>query len=103
VVVVEGFFDCMRVSQAGYPCVVALLGARISSVQKSLLTARYDKVILILDGDPTGRFATAQIASDLAPACSVTQVLLAPGIQPDQMSREQIRQVLGGGERRQTN
>jgi DNA primase len=99
VVVVEGFFDCMRVSQAGYPCVVALMGACLSSTQKSLLTSRNDKVILMLDGDPTGRFATDQIASDLAPVCSVTKLLLEPGIQPDQMTREEIRQVLSGGER----
>ena len=28
VIVVEGFFDCMRVYQAGFPCVVARMGAR---------------------------------------------------------------------------
>lgn len=101
VIVVEGFFDCMRVSQAGYPCVVALMGARLSAAQKSLLTDRYNEVILMLDGDPTGRSATAQIASDLALVCSVTEFQLATGVQPDQMTREQIRQILSGEERRQ--
>jgi DNA primase len=96
VIVVEGFFDCMRVSQAGYPCVVALMGARLSIKQKSLLTDRYHEVILMLDGDPTGRSATAQLASDLAPACRVTELLLDSGVQPDQMTCEQIRQLLNG-------
>jgi transposase len=32
-IVVEGFFDCLRVHQAGYRNVVALMGARLSEVQ----------------------------------------------------------------------
>jgi DNA primase len=91
VVVVEGFFDCMRVHQAGFCCVVALMGARLSPAQKSLL-AHFSSILLLLDGDRTGRRATAQIASDLTPACSV--MLLPPDMQPDQMTAEQIRQVL---------
>jgi DNA primase len=102
VIVVEGFFDCMRVHQAGFGCVVALMGARLSEAQMALLTERYRRIILMLDGDPTGRSAMTQIASDLAPARSVTQVLLAPGVQPDQMTAEQIRHVLTGAERRQS-
>jgi len=96
VIVVEGFFDCMQVHQAGFGCVVALMGARLSGRQKSFLIDQYRKVTLMLDGDPTGRSATAQIASELAPAMSVTELLLAPGVQPDQMTSEQIWQVLKG-------
>lgn len=102
VIIVEGFFDCMRVHQAGIPCVVALMGARLSRAQKDLLADRFSNVILLLDGDQTGRTATAQIASDLAPACSVTELLLPPGIQPDQMTAAEIRRVLTGAERRLT-
>lgn len=101
VIVVEGFFDCMRVHQSGFSCVVALMGARLSQAQKDLLTGRFSHVALLLDGDPTGRAATARIASDLAPACSVTALLVPPGMQPDQMTAEQVRQVLTGAERRQ--
>jgi DNA primase len=98
VVVVEGFFDCMRVHQAGFSCVVALMGACLSRAQKNLLAGRFSSIALLLDGDQTGRRATAQIASDLAPACSV--LLLPPDTQPDQMAAEQIRQVLTKIERR---
>jgi len=101
VIVVEGFFDCMRVYQAGFPCVVALMGARLSPAQRVLLAARFCEVVLLLDGDPTGRAATAQIASDLRPTCTVTELLLPANVQPDQMAAEQIRRVLAGGERRQ--
>jgi DNA primase len=100
VIVVEGFFDCMRVHQAGFPFVVALMGARLSPAQKDLLTQRFSSVVLLLDGDRAGRAATAQIARDLAPTCSITEVLLPPEMQPDQMAAADIRQALAEGERR---
>ena len=100
VIVVEGFFDCMRVHQAGFAGVVALMGARLSSTQKELLTARFSKIVLLLDGDATGRAATTQIAGSLASG-SVTELLLPPGVQPDQMTADQILQVLEGAERSQ--
>ena len=102
VIVVEGFFDCMRIYQAGFCCVVALMGARLSPAQKALLAVRFRRVLLLLDGDSTGRAATSQIARDLAGACSVTPLLLPPGVQPDQMGAEEIRLFVAGEERRLT-
>lgn len=99
-IVVEGFFDCMRIHQAGFPCVVALMGARLSRIPRALVTDRFSSVVLLLDGDPTGRRATTQIAGDLALALTVTDVLLPAGLQPDQMQADQIRQVLARAERR---
>jgi len=101
VIVVEGFFDCMRVHQAGFPSVVGLMGARLSAVQKDLLADQFSGVVLMLDGDPTGSVATKQIAAELQPACRVSQVLLPPDMQPDRMSAEQVRDALRNpGERR---
>ena len=99
VVVVEGFFDCMRVYQAGFPCVVALMGARLLPAQKALLAGRFSQIVLMLDGDATGRAATRQIANHLAGSSSVTPVLLPPGVQPDQMSAEEIRHLMARKER----
>jgi len=101
VIVVEGFFDCMRVHQAGFAGVVALMGARLSAPQQELLTGRFSKIVLLLDGDATGRTATAQIAGDLASVSDVTELLLPPGMQPDQMAADQIRRVFGEKERSQ--
>jgi len=101
VIVVEGFFDCMRVHQAGFAGVVALMGAPLSRAQKEPLTGRFSKIVLLLDGDATGRAATTQIAGSLASASAVTELLLPPGVQPDQMAADQIRRVLGEMERSQ--
>jgi hypothetical protein len=99
-IVVEGFFDCMRVHQAGFPNVVGLMGAVLSETQKELLATGFRRIILMLDGDATGRRATAQIAAALRPACTVIEVPLPTGWQPDQMTTEQVRDLLAGERRR---
>ena len=34
VIMVEGYFDCLHVHQAGFPAVVALMGASLSAQQE---------------------------------------------------------------------
>ena len=48
----------------------------------------------MLDGDQAGRTASHAAAQRLAGQCSVCQVTVAPGRQPDQMSDDEIRQIL---------
>jgi len=96
VVVVEGFFDCMKVYQAGFPNVVALMGSELYERQEELLTNHFDRVVLLLDGDEAGRAAVSEITSQLARNCFVRVVELPDGIQPDMMSSEEIRRILGG-------
>ena len=95
VVVVEGFFDSMKVHQAGIPSVVALMGAALSRDQENLMVQRFRRVRLMLDGDQAGRAASHAAAQRLARQCSVDQITVASGRQPDQMSQDEIRQVLG--------
>src|SRR5262245_6793439 len=93
-VIVEGFFDCLKLYQAGLRSVVALMGSALYVPQQGALLQRFHRVILMLDGDPTGRRATAEIAARLRAHCSVQVVHLPEWMQPDQMSAHQIRQVL---------
>ena len=93
-VVVEGFFDCMKVHQAGYPCVVALMGSALSVRQEKLLEDYFERVILMLDGDKAGMSAAATIAARLTGKISVKVVHVPTGRQPDQMSTEEIRVCL---------
>lgn len=55
VIVVEGFFDCLRAHEAGLPCVVSLMGCSLSLRQEELLCERFQDVTLFLDGDSAGR------------------------------------------------
>jgi DNA primase len=94
VVAVEGFFDCLKVHQAGYGSVVALMGAALYDRQRWLLTERFRSVILMLDGDEPGRRASAVMASRLAAYCPVRVIQLAVNTQPDQLSEQAIQEIL---------
>jgi DNA primase len=91
VVVVEGFFDCFTVHQAGLPCVVALMGCSLSLRQEELLQERFQEVVLFLDGDKVGRTAAIKIASRLVSKVSTRVVEIPTGGQPDQLGSDQIR------------
>ena len=62
VIVVEGFFDALKVHQAGHPAVVALMGSSFSQRQSELLLSHFASVTLMLDGDEPGRRAAEVIA-----------------------------------------
>jgi DNA primase len=91
VVVVEGFFDCLNVHQAGLPCVVALMGCSLSQHQERLLQQHFQEVILLLDGDRAGRAAGIAIAARLCSKISTRLVEIPSGTQPDQLGADQIR------------
>ena len=93
-VVVEGFFDCMKVHQAGFRSVVALMGSVLYEPQRHALRERFRHVILLLDGDATGRKASTVVAQKLRPQCSVRVVLLPDGVQPDQLPAKDIGKTL---------
>src|SRR5260370_21669021 len=62
VIVVEGFFDALKVHQAGHPGVLALMGSAFSQRQSELLLSRFASVTLLLDGDQPGRHAADVMA-----------------------------------------
>lgn len=94
VVVVEGFFDCFKLHQAGVRSVVALMGSALYASQQRLLLNRFPRVILMLDGDAAGRRATAEITARLLPHCSVQAIHLASDTQPDQLISDEVWRLL---------
>jgi DNA primase len=94
VVVVEGFFDCFKLHQAGVHSVVALMGSALYPQQPCALLQHFRRVILMLDGDAAGRHATAECAARLGAHCEVEIINLPDGMQPDLMSNDRIRQAL---------
>lgn len=94
VVVVEGFFDCFKLHQAGVRSVVALMGSALSASQQRLLLDRFRSVILMLDGDAAGRRAAAEITARLLPRCLVQTIHLPADTQPDQLTSDQVWPLL---------
>ena len=95
VIVVEGFFDALKVHQAGHPAVVALMGSSFSQRQSELLLSHFASVTLMLDGDQAGRHATEVMAELLTPKVRVHQVELPNRMQPDQLSSAEISVLVG--------
>lgn len=92
VVVVEGFFGCMRVWQAGFP-VVGLMGCTLSDAQLCLLK-RFRHVVLMLDGDEPGREATEAILPRIAAQSFVRNVTLGEACEPDLLTPEELATLL---------
>jgi DNA primase len=94
VVMVEGFFDCLQLPQAGVPAVVALMGAALYEAQQRALLHQLRTFILMLDGDTAGRHATDAIAAQLRPHAVVRVIHLPDGVQPDQLTAKAVREIL---------
>jgi DNA primase len=93
VIVVEGFFDCLKVDQAGFPAVVALMGSSCSKRQEDLLVEKFQRVVLLLDGDDAGRAGAAEIAARIVRRRWVRVIDLPDGKQPDMLSEEELKQL----------
>jgi DNA primase len=93
-VIVEGFFGCMKFHQFGCRKVVALMGCTMSVAQEELIrkhTNSLSQVIVILDEDEAGRAGREDIAVRLARFVFVkVHAFDKEGQQPEDMSAEDI-------------
>ncbi len=93
VVLVEGFFDCIKVYQSGYPC-IALLGSSLSKAQEELLLRHFRGAVLLFDGDQAGRRATKDCSQRLGQRILVKAITLPDQKQPDMLSAKEIKSLL---------
>lgn len=56
VIIVEAAFDAMRIHQAGYPNVIAILGGNVSKYKMELLNTYFDTIIIMTDNDPVKKY-----------------------------------------------
>ncbi len=99
-VLVEGFFDTMKLWQAGFRNVVALMGTSLSDEQAELLMEALTpgrKLALMLDPDEPGQKATREIVERLINKLYIKVIdLQENGMEADELSAEKIRDILGG-------
>jgi DNA primase len=97
-VIVEGFFDAMKLHQHGCRKVVALMGSTMSTAQEELIrkyTDRHSHVIVMLDEDEAGRSGREDIAARLARFVFVkVHGFGEEGRQPDHLSAEEVAALL---------
>jgi DNA primase len=99
-VIVEGFFDCMKLHQHGIGRVVALMGSVMSGAQEELIkkcTNHTSQIVVMLDEDEAGRLGREDIAVRLAKYAFVKiHVFDKLGTQPDRLTTEEMNQIFGG-------
>ena len=97
-VIVEGFFDCMKLHQYGCKRVVALMGSTLSAAQEELIrkcTDRNSQVIVMLDEDEAGNAGREDIAVRLSKFAFVKiHCFDEPGKQPDQLTAEEVHNAV---------
>jgi DNA primase len=93
-VIVEGFFDCMKLHQHGCRRVVALMGSTMSAAQEELIRKHTDsksQVIVMLDEDEAGQAGREDIAVRLAKFVFVkVHTFEKPDMQPDNLTAEEV-------------
>ncbi len=95
VVLVEGYFDALRLVAAGLECVVAPMGTALTEQQADLIAKYSRSVFLLYDSDAPGQKATFRAADVLlAKGLEVRVVTLPDGDDPDTFVRKQGREAL---------
>ena len=96
-VIVEGFFDAIKLHQHGCRKVVALMGSSLSSAQEELIrksTYRRSHVVIALDEDDAGRAGREDIACRLSKFCFVhVHQFEKAGMQPEHLSAEDVAEL----------
>lgn len=99
-VIVEGFFDCMKLYQHGHRKTVALMGSTMSSAQEELIREHSEansRIILMLDEDEAGQTGRENIAARLSRFCFVkAHVFPKSDMQPEDLSAEELNEIVGG-------
>jgi DNA primase len=96
-VVVEGYFDCVVLWQAGIQNVVSPSGTAFTPEQAKLLRRYAERVILAFDPDQAGQAATLRGIDVLLSAGMTVQVARLPaGQDPDELVRQHGADALRG-------
>lgn len=99
-VIVEGFFDAMKLHQHGCRKVVALMGATLSTVQEELIkqhTDNHSHVIVMLDENDAGKAGREDIACRLSKFCFVrVHQFDQPDMEPEHLTAEEVQQFMEG-------
>lgn len=94
VVVLEGVFGALYCVQNGFPATVSTLGSSLSDEQAGLLIQTGRPIVLMFDGDESGKAGTEAALAKLAPHTFVRAVRLDDGGQPDRLSAAELETVL---------
>jgi DNA primase len=98
--IVEGFFDCMKIHDHGYKKVVALMGSSMSPAQEELIrqhTNSQSHVIVMLDENEAGIIGREDIICRLSKFCFVrVHQFPRPDMEPEHLSDDELADIVEG-------
>jgi len=99
-IIVEGFFDAMKLHQHGCRKVVALMGSTLSTAQEELIrqhTNSRSHVIVMLDENDAGKAGREDITCRLSKFCFVrVHQFSQPDMEPEHLTAEEVQQLMEG-------
>lgn len=95
VYIVEGHLDMIRMWQAGYRPVVAMLGSHPGATQIEKLIKNWQKAIVVGDGNKAGREMAIRVKQMVAGRIPVSIIDLDDERDPGNMSDEELTEKLG--------
>jgi len=99
-IIVEGFFDCMKIHQHGYKKVVALMGSSMSPMQEEMVrkhTNGQSHVIVMLDENEAGIVGREDIVNRLSRFCFVrVHQFNQPDMEPEHLSDDELADIVEG-------
>lgn len=97
-IVVEGFFGCMKLWQLGHRRVVSTMGSMLSEAQGELILKTVGpngRVLLMFDEDEAGRKGRHEARTRLERLLKVGVVsFVGEGMQPDRLTAEELQHLL---------
>jgi DNA primase len=91
-IIVEGYFDVMRLHQLGFKNVVALSGTSLTETQCNLIYRYCNKVLIMLDGDDAGKNATNKTMERARQNSIFANVVELPNsLDPDDLDEETMK------------
>ena len=98
--IVEGFFDAMKIHDHGYRKVVAIMGATLSTAQEELIrqhTTSDSHVIVMLDENEAGKAGREDIACRLSKFCFVrVHQFSRPDMEPEHLTDAELADIVEG-------
>ena len=96
-IIVEVFFDAIKLHQHGYRNVVAIMGSTMTAMQEDLIrrnTNPNSHVVVMFDEDEAGKAGREEIAARLSRFCFVKiHVFDQPDMQPEHLTTEEVQSL----------